>query len=382
MLCLNVLEHADPKFGGITVAVPALTRAVAATGRYDGRNAAFSEDSERGIPEFIHLPAGTIRWARDRASRENFDALVSEADLVHVHGLWRQHAVSASHASLRHGKPYVVSAHGMLEPWALNNKGWKKRIYGALVERDNLRRAACLRALTRQEVAEYRRFGIETPAAVVPNGIDPPPSSSPDAFLSAFPDLRGRRLTLFLGRVHTKKGLHALCRAWAAVERHPEDHLVIAGPDFEGTRGTLDTLIAALGIGAEVTFTGLLNSQLKWSALAAAHVFALPSFSEGFSMAALEAMAAGVPVILSHACNLPEVAQHECGWLVEPEMPSIAAALAEALETNAADRVRLGANGRNLVRDRFTWNTVAAQMSAVYDWILGGMRPSCVEIFE
>ncbi len=383
MICLNVLEHADLKYGGIATSVPALARAMAAEGRYRDCRATFCDASEHAGSGTVRLPAGRLGWFADRAARRTFDSLVSTADLIHIHGLWSQHALSAAGAAQRHFKPYVVSAHGMLEPWALHNKKWKKRVYGALVERRNLRRAACLRALTRQEALDYRRYGIETPTAVVPNGIDPPEAAaSPEPFLAQYPHLRGRRLILFLGRVHYKKGLDILCRAWAATPRRADDHLVIGGPDFEGTRARLEALISELGVAAEVSFTGLLAGGIKWSALAAAHAFVLPSYSEGFSMAVLEALAAGVPVVVSQACHLPGVSHPRCGWIVQPETDSLAAALAECLEATPSDRARLGGNGRRLIRQRFTWPIVAGQMSSVYDWVLGGARPSNVEIFE
>jgi glycosyltransferase involved in cell wall biosynthesis len=379
--CLNVLEHADPRYGGIAISVPAMARAVAAAGRYGSRNAAFCEASESAAPDMVRLPLDRLRWVAGRAARRTFERLVSSSDLVHVHGLWRQHSLAAAHAARRHGKPYLVSAHGMLEPWALGHKGWKKRLYGALVERSNLRRAACLRALTRQEVSDYRRYGIALPAAVVPNGVDLEPPGAPDAFLDAWPGLRGQRMVLFLGRLHPKKGLDVLLRAWAAAPQAPAGHLVIAGPDFGGTRAGSEALAAELGLRHSVTFTGQLAGSLKRAALAAAHAFVLPSFSEGLSMAVLEALAAGVPVVASPGCNLPEIAAEGCGWVVEAAPRPLAAALAEALSLSAGDRAAVGARARGLAERRFSWPAVAAQMAAVYDWVLGGGRPSIVEIF-
>jgi glycosyltransferase involved in cell wall biosynthesis len=378
MTCLDVIEHADPRYGGIASSVPALGRALSAQGRYRPRTAAFCVPSERSDRELVRLPAGRLAWLAAPAARQTFDEAVAGADVVHVHGLWSQHMLSACRSAQRHRRPYVVSAHGMLEPWALGNKRWKKRVYGALVERSNLRRAACLRALTRQEALDYRRYGVRSPAFVVPNGIDPPPSLAPDAFLARYPELRGRRLTLFLGRLHCKKGLDLLCRAWAAVPRCPEDRLVIAGPDFENTRASLEALAAGLGISSEVVFTGLLAGDQKWSAFAAARTFVLPSYSEGFSMAVLEALAAGVPVIVSRESHPPERIHGCCGWVVPAEDAPLAAALAESLEASDADCRRFGASGR-LLAQQFTWQSIAARMAAVYDWVLGGGWPSNVE---
>ena len=382
MTCLNVLEHAEARYGGIAVTVPALARALAESGRYRSRNAAFCVPAERTGERTDRFPASRLGWLSDRGSRDNFRWLVSASDLVHVHGLWRQHASAAVSAARRFRKPYLVSAHGMLERWALGNKAWKKALYAALVERGHLQGAACLRALTRQEVSDYRRFGVKLPVAVVPNGVDLPPVASPEPFFEAWPELRGARVTLFLGRVHYKKGPDVLCRAWARARRDSSDRLAIAGPDFEGTRARLEQLVAELGIAGQVTFTGLVDGAMKSSALAAASVFALPSHSEGLSTAVLEALAAGVPVVASPGCNLPEIVESDCGWVVAAQESAVAGALAEALSLSAGERERLAENGRRLIARRFSWPTVAAQMAAVYDWVLGGARPVSVEVFS
>jgi glycosyltransferase involved in cell wall biosynthesis len=380
MTCLNVLEHAEPRYGGIAVSVPALARAMDRHCR--NQNAAFCHPAESQAPGIVRFPLSRLAWFTGNSTRLTFDRLAADADLLHIHGLWSHHAVAARRAAERNRKPYIVSAHGMLDPWALHNKTWKKRMYSMLVERKNLAGAACLRALTLDEAADYRRYGLRAPIAVVPNGIDVPPSLWPAAFLRKFPELRGRRIALFLGRVHFKKGLDLLCRAWAAALREPGTHLVIAGPDSEGTRANLEALIATLGIGPQVTFTGMLERELKWSALAAAHVFVLPSYSEGFSVAVLEALSAGVPVIVSRQCHLPEIAARGCGWVVPTRTAALAEALGEALALTPAGRERYAASGRRLVEECFAWPIVAARMAAVYEWVLGGPRPHSVEVIE
>ena len=118
------------------------------------------------------------------------------------------------------GKPYIIAAHGMLEGWALQQKKLKKTLYSLLVERPNLRGAACLQALTRAEADDYRRFGLKNPVAVIPNGVDVPPQVSSDLFLWTFPQLKGKRLVTFLSRLHRKKGLDILCQAWSRIRRN------------------------------------------------------------------------------------------------------------------------------------------------------------------
>jgi glycosyltransferase involved in cell wall biosynthesis len=166
---------------------------------------------------------------------------IRKADVVQIHGLWEQHCVTTGVLARRHRKPVVVSAHGMLESWAVRNKAWKKWPYSILIERPNLRRAAVLRALTPAEAHDYRRFGLNNPIAVIPNGVDLTQGPGPDLARSSWPEVRDRRLVLYMSRIHYKKGVDLLVEAWSRLTaRFPDAHLVIAGPDFEGTRANVE----------------------------------------------------------------------------------------------------------------------------------------------
>lgn len=211
------------------------------------------------------------------------------------------------------------------------------------------------------------------PIAVIPNGVRLPQAIDPEPFLWKFPSLRGKRIVLFLGRIHFKKGLDLLIRAWATVaKRWPEAHLVIAGPDFEGTRASVETLVGTHGLDESVLFTDMLHEQMKWSALAAAQCFVLPSYSEGLSVSTLEAMGASLPVIVTEQCNLPDVAKFETGWVIQPNADQLVSALSEFLQNSQAINVQIGERGRLLVKERYNWSTVAREMSEVYQWVQGG----------
>jgi glycosyltransferase involved in cell wall biosynthesis len=269
----------------------------------------------------------------------------------------------------------------MLEHWALRQKRVRKALYAALVEARNLQHATCLRALTADEVNDYRRVGLGNPIAIVPNGVDPPRGITGDLFWELYPELAGRRIVLFLGRLHHKKGLHLLLQAWARVAKEADDvHLVIAGPDSVGALSSLQAMTGALGLRSCVTFTGMLSFQYKWSALRAASLFALPSYSEGFSVSVLEALGMGIPVIVTVPCHIPEVSAHTCGWVIEPQIERLEYALREFLEMQPEEAVRMGERGKDLVDRRFRWPVVGRQMAEVYDWLLGGSKPTNVEI--
>jgi glycosyltransferase involved in cell wall biosynthesis len=268
----------------------------------------------------------------------------------------------------------------MLERWALQHKRLKKAFYAALIEIRAVKSATCLRALSVDEVDDYRRLGLTNPIAIVPGTIDVLPCAGPDLFRSEHPQLDGKRIVLFLGRINPKKGLHLLLTAWAGMAKPQDLHLVIAGPDSEDTRASLERMIDEFELRRSVTFTGMLAGERKASALASAGLFVLPSYSEGFSVAVLEALATGIPVVVTTSCHIPEVAIHHCGWVVKPDAGALQETLREFLSLSGAEAREMGRNGRELVQRRFHSSVVGKQMAQVYNWLQGGDKPKTVEI--
>ena len=330
-------------------------------------------------------PLGRLPWIRHRSLRESFRRHLASFDGVHIHGLWEQSTFVAARAARVLGKPYVLSAHGMLDPWALGNKRLKKRLYAAAIERSNVARAGALHALTSAEAEDYRRFlgGKMSPhIAVIPNGVTIPHRLGARAFLTQYPELSDRRLILFLGRIHYKKGVDTLIRAWARLaSTYPDAHLVLAGPDFEGTRARAEALVAELALAPRVTFTGMLRGELKWSALAAAGVFVLPSLSEGLSVSVLEAMGTGLPVIVTPDCHLPEVSDTAAGWMTQSGVEPLASSLENFLLNSAQTNRSMGARGRRLVEQNFSWGAIAKTMAALYQTLASAV-PSAQSVRE
>lgn len=385
---MAVVSHLDPRYGGLSAVVPRLGLEMERDG-IAVTLVGFCAPGEFCVPagyedgRLSEWPMSRMAWLRDGELRERLRAAVRGVDGVHVHGLWEQSTAAACAMAREVGRPYVLSAHGMLEPWALQNKRLKKWVYAAAVERANVQGAACLHALTQAEALNYRRFGARGPIAIVPNGVTVPERLCGEMFLETYPELRGRRLVLFLSRLHPKKGLDLLLSAWALIEKQwPEAQVVLAGPDFDGTRERMEALAAAKGIGERVTFTGMLEGAMKWSALAAAECFVLPSHSEGLSMSVLEAMGASLPVIVTEQCNMPEVRGLDLGWEIEPAVHPLMGALEEVLGNSAEANALVGKRGRRLVEERYGWETVARQMAGVYRWVLGGAEPDGVEVLR
>ncbi len=384
---LQVLSHVDPKYGGLSSTVPELGLQLAQTHRFEMGLAAFCAPSELYRPagytdeNLTFWPASRSPWLSTQTLRHSFQEKVRGYDGVHIHGLWEQSTMVASRTARSLGKPYLLSAHGMLEPWAIANKRLKKYVYGLIVEHATVARASALHALTRAEAAHYLNFGARSPIAIIPNAVEVPKRKDPSQFLASFPELRDTRIILFLSRLHPKKGLDLLVRAWENLHKdHPDARLVIAGPDFEGTRAKLEDFIASHGLEGSIVFTGMLNEPMKWSALCAAECFVLPSYSEGLSVSALEAMGAGLPVIVTTPCNMPEVQQFETGWEIQPEVGCLTVALEEFLQNSSFENLQIGCRGADLVATRYSYATITRQLGDVYEWLQGGPTPRNLEI--
>ncbi len=384
---LEVVSHLEPKYGGLSAAVPALGERLHRDGGFDVQLAAFCLPGEEFQPDAFqreqlsYWPTGRKVWMKDFALRRRFEEAVRQSDGVHIHGLWEQSTAIAASTARKLGVPYMISAHGMLEPWALANKRLKKIMYAALIERTNVQRATCLHALTQAEAKHYVRFGATSPIVIIPNGVDIPRLKDSTAFKRKFPTSEGKRIVLFMARLHAKKGVEMLLESWATVcGQHDDALLVMAGPDSDGMREKLEAFCIARGISDRVLFTGMLTGALKWSALAAAECFVLPSFSEGLSVAVLEAMGMGLPVIVTEPCNMPEVKEYRTGWQIKPDAKALTIALRQALETPQAENEIIGRLGARLVATRYAWSTVATQMQDVYQWIQGGAMPPSVDV--
>jgi poly(glycerol-phosphate) alpha-glucosyltransferase len=302
--------------------------------------------------------------------------------LLHANGLWMYPSLAGWRWSRRARRPYLVSPHGMLDPWAVRNAAWKKRLVGQWFEDAHLANAACLHAVTEAEAGAIRAHGLRNPICVVPYCIDLPERAVAPRPAWARPIEQGRKIVLFLGRLHPKKGLENLLLAWKDVHSTTAARdwlLVIAGWDQCGHARRLERLTEEHGIAPSILFIGPQFDRDKAASLACADAFVLPSLSEGLPVAVLEAWSYGLPVLMTGACNLPEGFAAGAALPIGADPAAIAAGLRCLFALPDAERRAMGARGKALVCDRFTWQSVGEQMTAVYQWLLGGgPPPSCV----
>jgi glycosyltransferase involved in cell wall biosynthesis len=298
--------------------------------------------------------------------------------LLHSHGLWMYPSYAALQWTRLTRGPHLVSPHGMLDPWALKQSAWKKGLATALVEREHLLRAACLHSLCASETRSMRAWGLRQPICQIPNGVDLP--GDEEAGPPPWGDQVGvgQRVLLSLGRLHPKKGLPALIAAFGRIK--PAGWvLALAGWDQGGHEALLKDLARSRGLEGRVLFLGPLFGPAKAAAFRGASAFALPSHSEGLPVAVLEAWSYGLPVLMTEACNLEEGFSHGAALKVEPHADDLERALKVLFSADPALLKAVGARGRELVRERFTWKKVGQDMAAVYRWLLeGGARPACV----
>lgn len=303
-------------------------------------------------------------------------------EVVHLHGLFTWPSRAAERFGRATNTPVIVAPHGMLEPWALANSRWKKRAFLAAIERRNLNAARCLHALNEQEAESFRAFGLRQPIAVIPNGVEPDAASlaSRPSAVAGVP-VEGRRWLLFLGRLHPKKGLPLLVEAFRALrtEALGEWGVLIAGPDQSGHRADVEAAVRSAQLGDVIKFVGPLHGEEKEQAFRAADAFILPSYSEGFPVAVLEAMTRKLPVFITTECHLDEVATLGAGAVEEPTVDGVKSLLRTCAAMAPAQLCAMGARGKAFVDAAYSWQQVAQQSVAVYRWLCGsGPRPDCV----
>ncbi|PYJ88521.1 MAG: glycosyl transferase family 1 [Verrucomicrobia bacterium] len=342
--------------GGLFQSVRGLARAVMSE---DVNASAFGISDPNSALDVLNWQPASVRTfeTQFRAwgySNQLVPALVAaDLDILSTHGLWKYCSVASRRWHGRTARPYIVHPHGMLEPWALQNAGLKKRIAALLYENQHLRGAACFRALCEPEAQSIRAYGMRNPICVIPNGVDLPTRFQDSGFGVQDSELMrfagGRKVLLYLGRLHPKKNL-----AKAGYERE------------------LKKLTSDYGLSASIRFLGPLFGQNKDAAFHACDAFVLPSLSEGLPMTVLEAWAHAKPVLMTPECNLPEGFAAGAALQIGTALEEIATGLRQLTEMSDDDRTAMGERGRTLVSTKFSWPQIGEQMRCVYEWVLGG----------
>jgi len=305
-----------------------------------------------------------------RSLRDNIETF----DLVHITGIWNFPSTIALHYSARSGVPFIVSPHGSLAPDKISIKAWKKKLYYDLFIKKNLLCASGIHFFTQKEAEECLRYiQLEGKAIIVPNGVnlcDFDCLPKKETARAHYPFLQEKIVILYLGRIDRIKGLDILIESFANVARaRPYVHLLLAGGGAKNYEDIIKQMIKSKDIQHRVTFTGMLSGQDKLEVLAACDIFVLPSYSEAFSMAILEAMASKLPVIITDKCHFNQVAEEKAGIVVVPNPKELSMAMETLIDSPEKCR-RMGENARKLIEEKYTWDKVAGMMIKAYEDIL------------
>lgn len=351
MRIIHVVRSLDPAMGGPTRSVKGLCRALSLSGvdvtlwvlngSHEFVNPCGVEVVYGGCPDF------------------------AKYDLAHVHGIWAMDNHKAVKACIAAGLPYVISPRGMLDPWSLSIKKWKKKLAMLLYQRRDLKRASALHATAQDECDHIRQLGFRQPIIIAPNGVEIP-CVMPE---KTWGDPVYSHTAIFLSRLHPGKGLLTLAEAWARV-RPIGWQMLVVGPDSYGHKKDVIARINQLGIARDWQFVGELSDGKKWSAYRSADLLIHPSVSENFGITIAEGLAAGLPVIATKGTPWSDLEAKGCGWWVDVGVAPLEAALRKAMNISDMERRAMGVRGQKLVSEKYTWNAVADVMISGYKEIL------------
>ncbi len=313
--------------------------------------------------DFI-FSAALTRWLHEH---------IKEYDLLDIHYLFSYASSCAGAIARWQGIPYTVRTMGQLEPWAFAQSRRKKQIYTLLSERHNLNSAAAIHCTSASEAEDVRNFGIKTPTITLPLGANQP-IYLPEAkqklhYLYRIPT--ETPVILFLSRLHYKKRPDLLMRSLSQLAAQNYNfHLVLAGAGEPDYVEDLKNLMVSLGLASRISFAGFVTGKDKQLLLQGSDIFVLPSFSENFGVAVAEAMAVGLPVIVTDGVQIaPEITSAKAGLVVEGEEDALVHAIAKLLAFPNL-RLQLGENGQLLANSRYSWRAIAQNLSTVYQSIL------------
>jgi len=288
--------------------------------------------------------------------------LVSRADWFHGHGLYVWMNYWLGKEARRRGKPLVYHPQGFFDPWILRRSKGKKKVAHWLFEDQNIAHVNWWRAVSSKEAEQIRLVvGDNAKIRVIPNGIDLDEIDNGWNLVQTVWAVRKRpKRLLFLSRIHPKKGLDLLVPAWGQLTKEfPDWELLITGPDEGGYQATVETMIRASGCSDTCWIHPAVSGAEKHALLRTADLFVLPSYSEGFPMAVLEAAAHRIPVVQTSECNFPELTAAGGAWECVPEKHEVEVALRSALSAEDRERTERGERGRLLVMQQYSWQSIA-----------------------
>jgi len=363
MKALHIIGSINKESGGPARSSQGLVAALEQCG-VEAWLVVFNKNDKPWVNGVVHFKAfeRSNYWGRKKELWQFVDQM--KPAVIHVHGIWGSVSHLACVVARQKKIPYLLAPRGMLEPWSLTQKKWKKKLALWLYQRRDLQKAIALHATAESEADQFRKLGFTQKIVVSPNGINVPKQLSPHSCRAD-----EKKVILFVSRIHPKKGLIMLIAAISQLKKKnlfDGWHIEYAGPDENDHHKEVKKSIAFFNLQNDFTYLGDLDDESKWDAYTRATLFVLPTYSENFGIVIAEALYAGIPVITTKGTPWGELETERCGKWVEIGVEALTEALRVMISLSDEERQQKGIRGRNLVSKKYTWDSIGLKMLDTY----------------
>ena len=373
MKILSFVSSLDLSSGGPSRSVPMLVKGLAELGVDITLMTIRSENMN------IHALEGTtakLKVLSPSFSRKEIAKYLAEErfELIQIQSVWEMPYHKVILEARKQNIPYIVTPRGMLEPWSLSQKKWKKKLAWWLYQRNDVQKSACVFTTAKMEAEHVSNLGITTCKAVIPNGIET------DAYPCKTSVEGVKKQVLFLSRVHVKKGIELLFEAWKRLHSDYVDwQLFVIGNGEAEYIHSLENRVESLGLKDCIKILSPVFGEAKIKVYQESALFCLPSFSENFGMVIAEAMSCGTPVITTTNCPWEILNETDTGWCVDLSVDNLERALREAMGMDANALYDMGQRASKFIFDNFDYRSVTRKTLRLYEWLLNsGEKPEFV----
>lgn len=363
MKILTYITSIDLTGGGPSRSVPMLVKGLAELG---AEVTLMTQWSEKMNTHALDETTAKM-YVLDSFKEDEIEAFIRKGkfDIVQLQGMWDLRYHKLAKICRRLNIPYIETPRGMLEPWSLAQKKWKKRLALWLYQMNDLNHAACIYTTAEDEARNVKALGVKAPCAVIPNGIEV------DSYKCRTSMDGVKKQVLFLSRIHVKKGIELLIEAWARiVEDFPGWSLLIVGNGEADYVESLRNKVKEHGVGESVTISEPVFGEAKVKLYQSSALFVLPSYSENFGMVIAEAMSCGVPVITTRYCPWEILNETGTGWCIDLSVDNLTDTLRQAMGMNADILYEMGQKASLLVSEKFDYRSVAKKTMEMYKLII------------
>lgn len=373
MKVLFYISSLSLKSGGPSRSVPMMAKGLSESGAEVTLVTLYSNDMNTHALDGTDVNVIFLKNGFDKKKIEDI-ILNEDVDIVQLQSLWSLDYHKVAQICRKHKIPYIITPRGMLEPWSMNQKRYKKLLAMFFYQRKDLNHAACIYTTSKMEAQNVRKLGIEATISVIPNGI------SVEGYPCRTTLENVKKQVLFLSRIHIKKGIELLINAWSNIKKvYPDWTLLIVGNGEENYVETLKRTIEEKGLSDVVKIMPPVFGDVKVKLYQSSALFVLPSYSENFGMVIAEAMSSGVPVITTDNTPWEFLNETKTGWCIPLSSDNLEKSIKEALSLNPSILFKKGQEGSKIVNNLYDYKTVSCSTYNLYKWILeGGKVPDCI----